>query len=699
MQPLQTASSQPHPWLGRSIGDGDRYRLDQRLGGGGMGEVFLATDVRLGKPVAIKVLKESLTSDDDLDFRTRFEQECGICAALKSPHIVQVSDYGVTAEGYPFYVMEYLQGQTLDQLLANQPRLSVARTCNIIVQVCAGLQLAHAGVELWNAETGSHEHIKVIHRDLKPANIFLVPSALGELAKVIDFGIAKIHSLQAEYNDATRAFLGTCHYAPPEQFDARREVDERADIYSLGVILYEMLTGNDPFGFDFRKNRVTNNAWLSAHATKQPKPLRSQPNGEQLSPQLEAIVMRCLEKSPDARFPSVAALSEALQTISSKAPLNQSFRLPDPPTPPSPPPSPPPSSPKIHIQSHRNSSRLLLGSAALLAIALGLYAVPQIARLPLFTAANPITRLVEDNTRTLSLVSTLSGNAKPALAAVMSPNGQTLISGGNDQDAAGQFYPINVWDMKTEQVVRVLDGHLGPIHALSLSENGQLLASASGDKTIKIWDMSTGRLLQTLHGHTAPVWSVALSRDGQTLVSGGEDNAVIVWDLRTGASRKLLEHTQTVYSVALSPDGKTIASGSADKNVKLWDLATGELMQTLSQPGGHIDTVSSVVFSSNGQQLATASWDGRAKLWNAATGQLLQTFEGHSDRVTAVTFLNNRAIASASADKTIKIWDTQTGQPLQNIPAHSEAVISVAAQPADQTLISSSNDSTIKIWR
>ncbi|NJR40113.1 MAG: serine/threonine protein kinase [Leptolyngbyaceae cyanobacterium CSU_1_4] len=159
-------------WLGRFVGDNNRYRLDELLGGGGMGEVFLAMDTRLGKPVALKLLKESLAIANDTDFRERFEKECSICAALKSPHIVQVTDYGVTSEGYPFYVMEYLQGQTLGDVMASEQRLSIERTCNIMSQVCDGLRLAHTGVTFWDTKTGTSEQIKIVHRDLKPANIF-----------------------------------------------------------------------------------------------------------------------------------------------------------------------------------------------------------------------------------------------------------------------------------------------------------------------------------------------------------------------------------------------------------------------------------------------------------------------------------------------------------------------------------------------
>jgi len=206
-----------NPWIGRLIGAPPRYRLDKRLGGGGMGDVFLAMDTRLGQPVALKLLKESLATAGDI--RKRFERECAICAALKNQHIVQVSDYGLTPEGHPFYVMEYLYGQTLGQLLTLKKQLSVAQTSRIITQVCAGLQLAHEGVVFWGDDATSDQRIKVIHCELKPDNIFLVPTALGELVKIIDFGVAKIRNLQTEQTSVTSEFYGTCHYAAPEQLE------------------------------------------------------------------------------------------------------------------------------------------------------------------------------------------------------------------------------------------------------------------------------------------------------------------------------------------------------------------------------------------------------------------------------------------------------------------------------------------------
>lgn len=306
------------PWIGCSIGDRQRYRLDKRLGAGGMGDVFLAMDTLLGKQVALKLLKDTLVTSAEL--RKRFEREVAVCAALRSDHIVEVNDYGVTAEGFPFYVMEYLRGQSLGQLLRQQRQLPVERTVNIVTQVCDGLQLAHEGVTLWREKATVSEHIQVVHRDLKPDNLFLVPTALGELVKILDFGIAKIRESQVDHTQLTNMFLGTFHYAAPEQLEVEKDIDGRADIYSLGIILYEMLSGTDPFGLRLNTRRISEISWALAHTTKPVQPLRSQPGLSDLSPILEAVVLRCLEKTQGDRFASVEDLKIALQVATTREP-------------------------------------------------------------------------------------------------------------------------------------------------------------------------------------------------------------------------------------------------------------------------------------------------------------------------------------------------------------------------------------------
>ncbi|WP_298907969.1 protein kinase [uncultured Nostoc sp.] len=301
-------------WIGRFVGDNQRYHLDRRLGGGGMGEVFLATDTRVGQQVALKLLKDTLVASQEM--RKRFEREVAVCAALQSDHIVKISDCGVTPEGFPFYVMEYLQGQTLGQLLLREKRLSVERTVKIMAQVCKGLQLAHQGVTLRRDGGKTTEHIQVVHRDLKPDNIFLVPTDLGEWVKVLDFGVAKIRSESLENSNITNitsTFIGTFRYAPPEQIQSDKNLDARGDIYSLGIILYEMLSAADPFGISIKGSHISEASWVLAHAYEPPKPLRSQPGCENLPVQIEAVVMKCLHKNPANRFATVEELNQALQ--------------------------------------------------------------------------------------------------------------------------------------------------------------------------------------------------------------------------------------------------------------------------------------------------------------------------------------------------------------------------------------------------
>ncbi|OWY66000.1 hypothetical protein B7486_38995 [cyanobacterium TDX16] len=302
-----SSPSQNNPWIDRLVGEGDRYRISKCLSMGGMGEVYLAIDTKLNKPVALKLLKESLAKSTEM--YQRFQREVELCTALNSEHIVKILDFGTTPEDFPFYVMEYLEGESLGRLLQRQKRLNVKRTAEIMRQVCVGLQLAHAGVVL------KGERVKIVHRDLKPDNIFLVPTALGGLVKILDFGIAKkIRETlsQSKYTVFTDIFLGTFRYAAPEQIVISQEIDGRADIYSWGIIFYRMLSGTDPFGLGSETQQISEATWAKAHTSRSPQPLRSQPGGEQISPQLDALVLKCLQKSPEDRFATIADLKQAL---------------------------------------------------------------------------------------------------------------------------------------------------------------------------------------------------------------------------------------------------------------------------------------------------------------------------------------------------------------------------------------------------
>ncbi|WP_206603225.1 serine/threonine protein kinase [Leptolyngbya ohadii] len=279
----------------------DRYHLRQLLGQGSMGRVYGADDEALGGiPVAIKFLSQALLNER---MRERFEREAKTCAQLgqRSIHIVRVTDYGVDDEGIPFYVMEYLRGQNLSDLILQQsPELP--RFLYRIKQICLGLQCAHRGIQV------EGKICPIVHRDIKPSNILVSQNeSLGELVKILDFGVAKV--LQPEGHH-TNCFMGTLAYASPEQMEGR-ELDARSDIYSLGVMMFQMLTGKMPLNVETHSF----GGWYKAHHFQKPQPVSTVNPNLRVPKILENLVMSCLEKSPTDRPQSVSEILGTLEPL------------------------------------------------------------------------------------------------------------------------------------------------------------------------------------------------------------------------------------------------------------------------------------------------------------------------------------------------------------------------------------------------
>ncbi|MBD2496643.1 serine/threonine-protein kinase [Nostoc sp. FACHB-280] len=290
------------PNIGRLLGK--RYQLQELIGTGAMGRVYRAKDILLGGvPVAVKFLALSI-QNEKMRLQERFEREAKTCALLgqKSIHIVRVMDYGVDENNTPFYVMEYLQGHGLSQII-RQHHLALPRFLSMVRQIGLGLQCAHDGIPVDGAI------YPIIHRDIKPSNMLVIQdSSFGELIKILDFGIAKL--LQANSNDQTKFYLGTLAYSSPEQMEGK-ELDNRSDIYSLGVMMFEMLTGKMPlvaathsFG-----------AWYKTHHLLEPRSFAEVNPGLELPKQVEDLVMSCLAKSPSDRPQKVSEILQALESI------------------------------------------------------------------------------------------------------------------------------------------------------------------------------------------------------------------------------------------------------------------------------------------------------------------------------------------------------------------------------------------------
>ncbi len=265
---------------------GDDYRIDRAIGQGGFGRVYAATDVRLGRSVAIKVIRPDLAGARA--FVERFRSEGTALAKFRHPGIVPIYDIR-EHEGIIYYVMPLIEGETLRAKLEKRGKLSPKETQRILIELCDCLAATHRG--------------GIVHRDIKPDNVIL-EGMLGK-ALLMDFGIAKsVQDLQAT---ASGLLMGTPTYMSPEQVSGDSILDHRSDLYSVGVMAYHMLTGSPPF------RGATAHAVLAGHVTDRPQPIRktnpSVPRG------LAEAVERCLEKNPDDRFPNAAELSYALQNV------------------------------------------------------------------------------------------------------------------------------------------------------------------------------------------------------------------------------------------------------------------------------------------------------------------------------------------------------------------------------------------------
>lgn len=289
-------------YLGKFLNN--RYLIIDLIGKGGMGRVYLAEDAaKGGKQVAVKILMLSLINQQ---ISQRFAREIFIGAQLgrKSKNIVRVLSYGVTEDKTPFYVMEYLQGKNLKQMLRVQP-LTTSRFLDICYQICLGLQCAHEGISL------KGEIYPIVHRDIKPENIFITEdSKQGEIVKILDFGIAKFLTERSGMT-LTDSFIGSLPYCSPEHMEGRKLLDVRSDIYSLGVLMFEMLTAKHPF----QTQSNSFGSWYQAHRFQAPPTLQEVNLQVQIPDKLQKLINNCLAKEVSDRPQNINQVLEILEQL------------------------------------------------------------------------------------------------------------------------------------------------------------------------------------------------------------------------------------------------------------------------------------------------------------------------------------------------------------------------------------------------
>ncbi len=706
-----------------------RFRIVRRLGAGGMGTAFLAEQIGVGnRPVALKVLNRKLL--DDPDFLLRFQNEAGSTGRIHHPNVVTIYESAQADDGTPYIAMEYLEGETLRGALKRRGALPLPEVTEILQQAAKGLNAAHK--------------LGIIHRDLKPDNIFLTHGDEGELiVKVMDFGIAKLR--ESSVHTETGMVLGTPAYMSYEQASGMRsdELDDRSDIYSLGVVVYEMLTGRTPFQSD------TPVGYLRMHMQEDPPPFRTVKPDLPALPQLESVVMKALIKDRNQRYSSVlefahefAQAATAVSTPAARPEPLQGDVKPQPQATTSPAPktiAPTAVQDAVALkripEGHQSSQRKWLVVAAcfvfLLVAATGVF----------WYSRGPKPRLAYT---LFVLEHTLTGHDDDVNGVAFSPDGEMLASGSNDGT-------IKLWDVATGTQSQTLTGSSELVDSIAISPDGKLLASRSvtpvfgpdnkirepgrEDYAIRFWDMPTGALRKTLPGHEGTGNSIAFSPDGKLLASSGVGftpdgqqmlassvasgpDGVELLEVATGIARRALRgpyksisdsgaYEKEVDTVAFSPDGKLLAAGTRDGTINLWDVATGTLRQWPAGTDtvtGHSETVETVAFSPDGKSLATGSIVVGIKLWDVATGKLTKTLTSiHPPTFPSawsVAFSpDGKLLASGMDDGTIGLWDMPTGNLKKTLKGHESIVSCIAFSPDGKLLASGSWDKTIKLWR
>jgi WD40 repeat protein/tRNA A-37 threonylcarbamoyl transferase component Bud32 len=709
------------PGESRAYPDIPGYEVLGTCGHGGMGVVYRARQLKANRLVALKMIRA--VENANPTERLRFQIEAEAVARLQHPHIVQLYEVG-EVRGQPFFSLEFCDGGTLtDQLKKQRPTPHEAAT--LIETLARAMHYAHLR--------------GVVHRDLKPGNVLL--AGAERVAKITDFGLAKRIDAEAREVSQSGAIMGTASYMAPEQAAGKvRDTGPAADVYTMGALLYECLTGRPPF--EGPQHQVL----LSVLSDEPAPPSKLAPR---IPRDLETICLKCLSKEPARRYASAEELANDLRRFQAGEPIR--------------------ARPVGMVERvakwvrRRPAVTGLLGSSTLAALALVVAIVGSFysSRLEAErdTAEGARARAEQANrgeeeqrrkAETFLYFSRIALAEREWTANNVGRTGQLL----NECPVALRGWEWDYLQRLCHADLRTLRGHGQAVGSVAFSPDGQRLATVGFDKTLIIWDAATGAKITTtpvpevgtslafsprgerlamgswVADETQPValslldsstlrpqallpgpvgWTsdVAFDPAGLKLASANNDGTVLVWEV---ASRRLLQTFRTDLAPFSAtafrpPDGRVLAGAIGDWGdwadatvglILLWDVATGKTLQTLS---GHENGVLTVAFRPDGQQLASAGRDQTIRIWDPATGKELRTLRGHTDRVSRVAYdPKGTRLASASYDGSVRIWDPASGRLLRNLRGHTGPVNWLAFNPAGDRLASVGSDGTVKVW-
>ncbi len=654
-----------------------RYEIKEQLGRGGMASVFRAFDPRFKRDVAVKVLPRELLLDDP-QFRARFEREAETIAALEHPAIVPVYDFG-EEEGQPYLVMRLMTGGSLADRIAQGP-MPAAEAARILRRMGAALDRAH--------EAG------IVHRDLKPGNILF--DQYGE-AYLADFGIVRLKQAGGTLT-ATGGMVGTPAYMSPEQIQGK-QLDGRTDIYALGIIVFEMLTGKKPYDAETP-------AMMLVKQITEPMPRVLEVNPD-LPPGCEYVITRATAKEADGRFDKAGEMADTLAS----ALQGQMFDLPPtqaavtqvatPVVDPTVVVPPPPATQSAPAAARRLPLWVWLVAAAafILVCSCGLLALARSRFMPALSGDNtPAATAVAETTAGDTAVLPIDLENITRMEALQrlgrgSLDAATLSRDGN-RLALGSSIGVWIYDAHSLEPIQLLEGHTDQVTAVAWSPDGSQVASASWDNTIRVWDLAAGeqvRMIQSDDQFIALDWSP----DGNLLAAATWGSPILLYDpVSTQKMSELGGNEGSITRLAWSPDGVLLAAAEDNDptTIHLWDVAAQTETAVLN---GHTDAITNITWSGDGSRLISSSFDSTARVWGAdGTEQFV--LSGHEyGAYDAAWSPDESQILTTGGDNTLRLWDAAAGGQVRALPSPISPAIRLIWLAATNQIITFLADGTI----
>ncbi|WP_182871256.1 WD40 repeat domain-containing serine/threonine protein kinase [Stieleria mannarensis] len=649
---IEAASPVALPFLKKSddpayIGRLHHFEVSRVIGRGGMGIVLEAFDTHLQRNVAIKVLNPEYAKNDVA--RQRFCREGRAAAAISHEHVVAMHQVAREDEGeVAFLVMQYIDGVTLEKRLQEQKPLPPNEAARIAMQIAAGLSAAHER--------------DMVHRDIKPANILIERGT--ERVKLTDFGLAR--ATDDVRLTKTGMVTGTPLYMSPEQATGAT-ADEKSDLFSLGAVLYEMLTGVSAFE---APSIVGVMKRIMDETPKSPAKLNPK-----IPLPLSELTMALMDKNPARRPESAALVAETLAEIISGFGAVSPLHV--------------PAVAKTAGKTRRSGSHRLVSRNTLRATwAVGLIGVASLCAAIFLATRSDSDGAVQADLGPSFPSTVLAGNPGTVWAVDFDPSGKKVAAAIEDGS-------VRLWDVASQKVLRSFDAHRGIVWMIQYHPTEPIVATSGNDGMVKLWDSNSLELLQEWDAHSA-VRKIAFSPDGRRIVAGDHDGVIHTWDIDSGRPLASVTQPGSIYSVDWSPDGRLIASVGSDKIVRIWDAETLETRQTLL---GHEGPIYNVKFAPTGTQVATVGWGKTIRIWDTATGLEERQLEGSSSDNWSVAFCGDGTHAVvASQDGKCRIWDLASGELVTSLSGHESAVHNVSLDPVAHQIATSGRDGTIRVW-